>query len=1369
MSDSTIKEIILKVNGDDAQKELNKINDKLEDTKKKRKELTDAAKGRKMTSEEEASLYRLDKEIQKCNKQLGRMAAGADEVTRTLHNLEQATPKQLQRTLRSLTASLSGPHMKRGSKEWQAIQEKIKAVKEEIEKVKQEQREAMSMSDRFAEWGQKWMGIAEVVETTAEAFSGLKMKAAEAIDAYLEMDEAQVAVKKYTGLASDAVKELNEEFKKMDTRTPRERLNALAADAGRLGITSKEAILEFVDAANMINVALGEDLGEDAVKNIGKLAELFGDDKKMGLKQAMISTGSVINDLAQSSSANEGYIMDFTARLAGMAKQAGMSQAEVMALASIMDQSMVNAEEGSTALMKVIQQIYREPEKMAAAAGLQVKEFTDLVKTDANEALLQFATAVSKLGGMDKIAPMLGELSLTGAGVSKAIATLANQVDKVRAAQTQATEAFRTGASVVNEYNTANNSQTAIVEKNKKKIEDLRIELGERLQPIFAAGLSTTSEMIRISTVLLDFTAKHIASIAAVTTVLAVYTATMNAAVISEKAHALWLGICTKAQTLWAAKTVLGNLTITLFTKGLKAARLQFAALNTTMKANVIGLVTAGISMLVVALVELAGKSSKAKKEQDNLNAAMNRISDSAAESTKQEITRVKELVRIINSNAYSYKFKKQALEQLQKIAPAVQGSIAKEISLTEADTKAVQDYIKQLELKAKAQAYYAELENAEKKIVAAQIKEDQEQFKAENIQDEINNDPKYKSRKGKVSLAVGGMFASGFQNDYDNEEQNTDRVIRENQLQQQNKVVEAAKQERLAAEKLRDGIKKSLQSHSDVSGAFDDLILKGTGVTPDLGGGGGGGNGGGSGTEDDDALKKAIEKLKAETEQKKLIKRLEYNSGIIDAQTYSQALLDIDINHFEIEKRLYDQNSNEYLTAENNRLEAIKKSKENSNDFSLHQIEVETQEEQKLLMKKYASGLMREEEYQEQLTQLQLEYLRKRAAFLLANDPGSQEQQEAQAKYQEALDEDQFNKKKAFMERVAAFEREYQKKSNAKRKKEEIDFLKELLDKKVITQEQYQEYLEQINAKYSSLSNSTDPVTASIINIGEAIANLQENLRLGQTSWQDYAAVAVASLGMISALTNSASQLMQANIDYETAKINKKYDAEISAAGRNSKKAKKLEEKKQAEIAKVKNKYAGKAMAMQMASAVAQTAISAINAYSSAAAIPLVGHIIAPIAAATAIAAGMIQIATIKKQHQAQTAGYYAGGYTGGRDYRKEAGVVHEGEFVANHNALANPNIVPVLDLIDYAQRNNTVASLSSEDVSRAVAAPQQTASILSVSQPPVVVQETSRTSAALEKLNQKIDDGIYSIVVIDGPDGLDNQMKKYKKLKNR
>ena len=154
------------------------------------------------------------------------------------------------------------------------------------------------------------------------------------------MDDEMTNVRKYTGQAADEVERMNEDFKKMDTRTPRQKLNQLAEDAGRLGITSTAAIEEFVDGADKINVALGDDLGDKAVSQIGKLAQMFGEDKTKGLRGAMLSTGSAINELAQNSSASAGYLVDFTARVAGVGKQAGFTQAQIMGLASVLDQNM---------------------------------------------------------------------------------------------------------------------------------------------------------------------------------------------------------------------------------------------------------------------------------------------------------------------------------------------------------------------------------------------------------------------------------------------------------------------------------------------------------------------------------------------------------------------------------------------------------------------------------------------------------------------------------------------------------------------------------------------------------------------------------------------------------------------------------------------------------------------------------------------------------------------------------------------------------------------------------------------------------------------------------------------------------------------
>lgn len=261
------------------------------------------------------------------------------------------------------------------------------------------------------------------------------------------------------------------------------------------------------------------------------------------------------------------------------------------------------------------------------------------------------------------------------------------------------------------------------------------------------------------------------------------------------------------------------------------------------------------------------------------------------------------------------------------------------------------------------------------------------------------------------------------------------------------------------------------------------------------------------------------------------------------------------------------------------------------------------------------------------------------------------------------------------------------------------------------------------------------------------------------------------AAMDAISPLISGMSSYYAAQSDYEVTVTEKKYEKLINAAGNNTAKTKKLEEKKEKEVAKIKSKYARKQVAMQIAQAIAQTALSAIAAYSSAMqGVPYPANLIlAPVAAGIAAAAGAIQIATIKKQQQAQEAGYYEGGFTSGKRYRREAGVVHEGEFVANHNAVNNPSILPALQLIDQAQRNNTVSTLTAADISRSIG--QGGATV--VSAPSVTVQTDNEelkntindTNVVIDSLRDLLATGVHAKLSMAE---LDREWKHYQRLQS-
>jgi TP901 family phage tail tape measure protein len=432
--------------------------------------------------------------------------------------------------------------------------------------------------------------------------TGVTLTMRSCVNEYAEMEEAQSQVVKYTGLAKQEVEELNEEFKRMDTRTARTRLNELAGDAGKLGITTKDSVLEFVEAADMINVALGEDLGKDAITQIGKLADMFGDGDR-SLKENMLAVGSAVNSVAQNSSAAEPYLVEFTARMGGVGKQANLAITDIMGFASALDQNMLRSEMASTALSGLILKLYQEPAKYAKLAGLQVEEFTQLMSKDANEAVLTFLEALNRLGGMDKLAPVLDQMSLSGAEAASVISALSGNVDKVRKEQQGANQAFVEGTSIYNEFSVQNSTVQAELDKAKKSFSDIRVELGEQLLPVMKYMVTTGSLTVKGLSAVVSILIENKRVIVTATAAVSAYIIVVKSATLATKAYE----VATKAAT-WATN---------LFSKATKASPW--------------GLVISGATAAATYFAFFRDETDKATESQKNLNEALNKNAEDMA------------------------------------------------------------------------------------------------------------------------------------------------------------------------------------------------------------------------------------------------------------------------------------------------------------------------------------------------------------------------------------------------------------------------------------------------------------------------------------------------------------------------------------------------------------------------------------------------------------------------------------------------------------------------------------------------------------------------------------------------------------------
>lgn len=281
-------------------------------------------------------------------------------------------------------------------------------------------------------------------------------------------------VRKTTGLTGEAVKALANEISRIDTRTSRQELLALARDAGKLGLSGREDIMAFVKAGNQINVALGEDLGEDAIKNIAKLVDLFKLKDQFGLEDSMLKVGSAINELGMSSTASEGYIVEFLRRMGGIAPLAGITIDQTLALGATLDSLGQTSEVSSTALSKLFVKLGTDAEKYAGLAGMSVEKFRGILQNNALEAFIAVLEGTKKTeGGVVALSETLGEMGIDAARAAGVFGVLSQNTERLREQMGIANAAFRDGSSVTGEYALRNENLAAQIEKLGKEFNRL--------------------------------------------------------------------------------------------------------------------------------------------------------------------------------------------------------------------------------------------------------------------------------------------------------------------------------------------------------------------------------------------------------------------------------------------------------------------------------------------------------------------------------------------------------------------------------------------------------------------------------------------------------------------------------------------------------------------------------------------------------------------------------------------------------------------------------------------------------------------------------------------------------------------------------
>ena len=747
----------------------------------------------------------------------------------------------------------------------------------------------------------------------------------------------------------------------------------------------------------------------------------------------------------------------------------------------------------------------------------------------------------------------------------------------------------------------------------------------------------------------------------------------------------------------------------------------------------------AAVVAAVVAIVASLNKQSRAQQMLGEIEAEVRR-------HTAEDIKRIEILKATIENETLSIDNRRKAIEELQSIIPDYHASLSDEGELIGHNAEVLGLYVEQLKNTAKIQAALAKLPEAEERL--------------RNIQKEapeyLTNAMVYEKTEGlSPEEAAGRAGASPA----------AYRVFR-SQLQEANAEVKQLNS-------IIDSLTAQNQSLADQAKGLQ--VSKGNGGDSEDEGNPDGG------VPDDDKGDKNRDKFKEEKEWRERQQaeiRISYARGEADYEQYQKRLEEIEVEYGERILSRSDLTAQERITAEADYYEAIAAQTKAGLQRTKEAEDAAFEEQKMALQQRYIDGESTTETYQEALRMLELEHARKMVDIY---KEGTKERLAAERAYQDKLLADAQkrrqkveNEEKKHQQKLEAIKKEYFG-LNAMERQQALSQDLEALRKV---------YMDEVriagnNAKEKlRIEEAYQKAKASLIRKygGEELNGMQEATQ-AVVDWMDSDG-GQAVLGSFNAIVSGMSSIfsglsdiIQAELEIQTAAINRRYDAEISFAEGNTYKVKKLEQEKEQETARLKNEANRKMFAMQVMQAVAQTAMAAINAYSSAAQVPMIGYILAPIAAAMAVAAGAIQIAAIKKQQQASEAqGYAEGGFTPKGPKDMEVGVVHAGEWVASQALVNSPAARPMIEALDYAQRTNTIGTLRSEDVSRTITAP---AVIARQSEDGRLQRSMAATAAALseyssaiDKLNRRLDEPFVTVNTVEGDRGIKRAQDEYDNL---
>ena len=645
------------------------------------------------TKQGQREFKKLEKEMVSYNSAVTQNITNEERVKHAIDNLSKTSLKDLRRALVAAKSELGktfadDPGLKKK-------QQDVKTLQNQIDKL------TGSVHKQGGAWSTAMKNLTAYVGLFA-AFNKAKELVTGAIKKNFEYSGSLTDIRKVSGLTMDQVKQLSTELAKIDTRTSVDGLAQLAYQGAKLGMGKYgvEGMAQFVRAADQINVAIGEEMGEEALPALSKMVEVMGLIPKMGIEKAMLATGSAMFKLSSTSTSTSNDIVEFSKRLTGVARTAGITTDQLLALGSASSSMMLMPEVASTAMGKFIVALQKNHNLIAKELGIPNETIKNLYASGhAMDAIVLVLEKMRDKGNMNALGGIFKDLGSDGQKLVTTMVTMSKNVDILKDHLYESEEAFREATAVGKEYSMQQQSAIGILERANNLWEKAFVNPdGVDAVRSLAQAWYDVSEMMTQSPIFkgsLKFA--------------------FDALIVSAKAFVALLPVLISylaSQGLWSALVFLNNMR-----KAIWAAVTAQTAFNTACKVNpyvALASVILTVVGVVYSYVNQANEAAKAAKEAKRQANAWKDTLGQAAVETANLNKKLENYKRMMNETNLSQKERQGLISRFNKDFRSYISNLGIEIK----SVKDLRDHYSELAQEAQRATYYRMMEKAKQQAL---------------------------------------------------------------------------------------------------------------------------------------------------------------------------------------------------------------------------------------------------------------------------------------------------------------------------------------------------------------------------------------------------------------------------------------------------------------------------------------------------------------------------------------------------------------------------------------------------------------------------------------------------------------------------